>query len=222
MEAAIHVKPFGFDRVFRFAASEPTATNNGELLKQIAALQAEIDQLTAERDAMLARARADGFEAGLAQAHGERGTALLAAADAVHAALDDVDARLAQGADSMMKEAAEVALAAAEMLAGHAIEAAPARAVDEALARVIQQIGRGTPLTVRVHPDLHAEVDRLIAVRDGHDRRKLSVAVIGDESIAIGDALIFWDEGGLAVDSAQRRAAVLAELGALIDDRIAS
>lgn len=218
MEAAIHVKPFGFDRVFRFATSDTGAAHNTELLKQIAALQAEIDRQAAAHEAALSRARVDGFEAGLVQARSERATALLAAADALHASLDEIDARLSETADSMVRDAAEVAIAAADVLAGHAVAKAPGRAIDEALGRVLEQIGRGTRLNVRVNPALAEEVERLVAARAGQERRTLSIAVITDDALAPGDAVIFWDEGGLAIDGAARRAAVMAELGALVTD----
>lgn len=219
MEAAIHVKPFGFDRVFRFASSEPAPANTIELSKQIAALQAENDRMVSEHIAALSLAREDGFAAGLAQARGERDTAMLAATDALHAAIDEIDARLTVTADAMMKDAAEVAFAAAEVLAGHAIDHAPARSVDEALGRVLQQVGRGTQLRVKVHPSLVEDIEDMIATRASKERRKLTINVVEDDAMAPGDALIHWDEGGLGVDAAARRAAVMAELGPLLGDR---
>lgn len=215
MEAAIQVKPFGFDRVFRLATADPAVPGHADHHKQTETLQAEIDRLTHEREADLARARTDGFEAGLVQARRERAAALLSATDALHAAIDDIDTRLAGAADVMMREAAEMALAAAEVLAGHAIDHAPARAIDEALGRALQQVGRGTPLIIRVNPALAADVERAIALRVSQERRKLTLTVIGDETVAEGDAEIFWDEGGIGVDAAVRRAAVMTELGAL-------
>lgn len=216
MEAAIHVKPFGFDRVFRFPAGESPAANCADLERQIAALEAEFDRSAKERQSVVERAREEGFAAGLAQARAEREAAMLAAVDALHAALDDVEARLPDMNDATRRDAAEAALAAAEILAGHAVDVAPARAVDEALGRVLEQIGRGAQLHIRAHPELVAEVERLVLVRTGRERRKLSITVLADPALAMGDALIFWDEGGLGVDAAARRSAVLAELGPLL------
>jgi len=216
MEAAIHVKPFGFDRIFDAAGDEAPDVDIHALTDQIDALQTRIDTLIETHRAELAHARADGFETGLMQARREREVALLSAADAIHAAIDEADARLIEAADTMAKDAAAVALAAAEMLAGHAIDQAPARAIDEALDRVLRQVARGTRLTIRVHPSLLSEVQRLIVARQEQDRRKLSIVAVADEATAEGDALIFWDEGGVAIDKAARRAAVLAELGPLL------
>src|SRR3546814_12849863 len=67
---------------------------------------------------------------------------------------------------------------------------------------------------IRVNPALAADVERAIALRVSQERRKLTLTVIGDETVAEGDAEIFWDEGGIGVDAAARRAAVMTELGA--------
>lgn len=219
MEAAINVKPFGFDRVFRFAAGEPPPkTNNGELHQQIADLEAQIAALREVHAVEILRIRAEGYEAGLMQARAERDTALLAATDALHAALDDVDARLASTAETMMRDAADLAYMAADVLAGHAVARAPERAIDEALGRVLQQVTRGTQIGIRVHPSLAADMEELIAKRRSQERRKLALVVLEDADMAPGDAQIFWDEGGLGVDAEARRAAVLAEIGPLLNN----
>jgi flagellar assembly protein FliH len=216
MEAAIPVKPFGFDRVFHVPGGEPAAVDTHALNDRIVDLQDRITAMAEAHRAELARVRAEGHAAGLAQARGERGVALLTAADAIHAAIEQIDARLAEATDTMMKDAADVAIAAAEVLAGHALDIAPARAIDEALDRVLRQVARGTRLTVRVHPALFDEIQRLIVARAERDRRKLAITAIADETTPEGDALIFWEEGGLVVDKAARRAAVLEELGPLL------
>ena len=218
MEAAIHIKKFGFDRVFNVPGGEPPDVDAPDQNEQIEDLQARIDLMEEAHRAELFRARADGFEAGLGQARREREAAVLSAVDAIHAAIEQVDAYLAEVTDSITRDAAEIALAAAHVLAGHAIAHSPARAIDEALGRVLQQVARGTQLTVRVHPGLLPDVQRMIADRQAHDRRKLSIATLADETTPEGDALIFWDEGGLAVDMSARNEAVLAELGSLLKD----
>jgi flagellar assembly protein FliH len=216
MEAAIHVKPFGFDRIFHIGGGESSAFDTDPPDARVDALHARIAALEAEHQEALARASADAFAAGLAQAREERDAALLMATDAIHAAIDDIDARLTETTERFMRDAAEVAFAAAEMLAGHAIDAAPTRAIDEALDRVLQQVARGTRLSVRVHPALLAPIEQRIAARQQNERRKLAIIAIGDADLAEGDAVIFWDEGGLAVDAAARRAAVIAEIGPLM------
>jgi flagellar assembly protein FliH len=221
MEAAIHIKPFGFDRIFRLADMEPaTVGDAGESeadVETIRTLRADIARLVKEHEAELARARADGFDAGLWQARNERDTALLAAVDALHGSLDDIEARLAASEQALTRDAAQVALSAAEALAGHAIATDPALAMDEALGRVLRQVRRGTLIAIRVHPTLVEEIERRVAVRQAGDRRKLSIGILPDDTVSPGDARILWEEGGLTVDAEARQAAVLAELAPLIN-----
>jgi flagellar assembly protein FliH len=223
MEASISIKPFGFDRVFRFghALEEedgPVSPPTEELHAQVAALQERIEQMRQDQEIALLKARSEGVAQGLAQARGERAEAMLSATDALHAALDDLDGQMAQTGDRLMREAADVALCAAEMIAGHAIAQEPGRAIDEALGRAIRQVARGTALLLRVHPDSLEDVERLLAQRRAGERRALDITIVADAGIAPGDAHIGWADGGLIVDAADRRAAVMRELGGLIGD----
>ena len=220
MEAAISIKPFGFDRVFRFGSAPdegPVATPPAELHAQIAALQERIEQMRQNQEAASLKARAEGVAQGLAQARSERAEAMLSATDALHAALDDLSGRWAEETGRIMHDAADVALCAAEMIAGHAIRQDPARAIDEALGRALHQVARGTALLIRVHPDSLTEVERLVAERRAGERRALSITVAADPAIPPNDAHVGWADGGLIVDAAARRAAVARELGSLID-----
>lgn len=219
MEAAISIKPFGFDRVFHFGVApeeEPLPPLSGELQAQVVALQERIDQMRADQEMAVLKARSEGVAQGLAQARAERAEALLAATDALHAAIDDLDGQLVRIGDRIAGEAAEVALCAAEMIAGHAMKQEPARAIDEALGRALKQVARGTALHVRVHPDTMAEVERLVAERRAGERRALSITIVPAPDIALHDAHIGWAEGGLVVDAAARRAAVARELHGLV------
>lgn len=218
MEAAISIKPFGFDRVFRFGSlpeDETALPSADDLHAQIATLQERIGQMRQDRETAELKARSEGVAEGLAQARAERAEAMLAAADALHAAIDDLDGQWTEISDRIAREAAEVALCAAEMIAGHALKQEPGRAIDEALGRALQQVVRGTALHIRVHPGSRAEVERLVAQRRAGERRALSIAIVEDADIAPHDAHIGWAEGGLIVDAAARRAAVERELGGL-------
>jgi flagellar assembly protein FliH len=215
MEAFIHVKPFGFDRVFHMTGGDAPAFDARTLNDRIDALRARIAAMEETHQEELAVAGADAFARGLEQARQERDAALLAATDAIHAAIEQIDARLADTAEAMARDAAEVALAAADMLAGHAVTEAPARAIAEALGRVLRQVARGTRLAVRVNPALAGAVEQMGEPR-GNERRRVSLSVIPDETLVEGDAVIFWDEGGLAVDAAARRQSVMTEMQALL------
>jgi flagellar assembly protein FliH len=211
-----NVERFAFDRIFAAPQSGGSAAPSGDALLEISALRAELALLRSDQEAQLALARAQGFDAGLAQARAERDVALLSAVDALQAGLEAIDDRFEEVSARLSGEASEVALAAAEMIAGRALDLAPADAVDAAIGRVLAQVARGTELEVRVHPDMIEPVEARLAQRQANDRRKLHLTVIGDVTLAPGDALIGWEQGGLALDAAARRAAVMAELETLL------
>lgn len=216
MNASFDIKPFAFDRIFAIAGPAAPGRQVEDLQFQIAALEAETQRLRDDQDAMLALARADGFEAGVTQARGERETAYLAAADALQASLEVMEDRLADVFTQVQQDATELALSAAEVLAARALAEAPAGAIDAAIGRVLKQVARGQELMVRVHPALMAEVERLIAERQAGDRRRLDLHVYGDETLAEGDARIEWDQGGLVLDAAERSRAIRSELSSLL------
>ncbi|ATY34516.1 FliH/SctL family protein [Sphingomonas psychrotolerans] len=210
------VERFAFDRIFSTPASESATIPSGDMLLEISALRAELALLRADVDAQLNLARAEGFEAGIAQARAEREVALLSAVDALHAGIEALDERFEDVSKRVSGEATEIALAAADMMAGRAIETAPAETIDAAIGRALSQVARGTELEIRVHPDLIEAIEARIAERQSKDRRKLNLMVIGDVTVAIGDALIGWEQGGLALDANARRQAVMNELETLL------
>lgn len=209
------VQRFAFDRIFTLNAADPKI-NAADLELEIIALRAEIALLKSDQGGAIAMARAQGFDAGLAQARAEREVALLSAVDALHAGIEVIDAHFTEVSDRVAGEAAEIALAAADMLAGRALETAPAAAIDAAIGRVLGQVARGTELQVRVHPDLVADIEEKIVQRQSQDRRKLSLSVSADDTLALGDAVIGWEEGGLTLSAAARREAITAELESLL------
>jgi len=210
-----NVQRFAFDRVFT-AHPSGQGPATAELMRELASLRAELAALKAEQGAQLALARAQGFEAGLTQARAERDAALLSAVDALQAGLETIDERFEEVSQRVTGEAAEIALAAADLIAGRALEAAPAEAIDAAIGRVLGQVARGTELEVRVNPGLVEAIEAKIAERQSKDRRRLFLTVVPDATIAMGDAMIGWEQGGLAVDAAARREAVRAELETLL------
>ncbi|WP_188054518.1 FliH/SctL family protein [Sphingosinithalassobacter sp. CS137] len=212
---SLHVQRFAFDRVFTAAMPESEAPRS-DLTLELAALRKELAVLRADHEGALAMARADGFEAGLTHARTERDTALLSAVDSLQAGIEALDGQFAETAERLTGEATDVALAAAELLAGRALEAAPAAAIDGAIGRVLEQVARGTELLIRVHPDLVSEIEARIADRQSKDRRRLNLAVVPDPALVPGDAHIVWEQGGLVLDAAARRAEIAAELETLL------
>jgi len=218
MDAAFHIKPFAFDRVFAAPPPRPRQMSLLDLELEVESLRTELETLRSDRDQELARARADGFEAGLYQARTEREAALLAATDALHAAIEAADADIEKAVGRLTQDAAEVALAAADLMAARALEHAPEQAIDEALSRVLEQVGRNPTLLIKVHPDIAEEMKRLVELRVSRERRRMTLTVIADASLSRGDTLILWDEGGLALTAEARRAVVLEELAPLFGD----
>ncbi len=211
----LHVERFAFDRVFSYC-NETKGSTQTDMALELSALRAELALAKSDADTREARARIEGFEAGLAQARAERETALLSAVDALQAGIEAIDGRFADAQDSMAGDATEVALAAAELLAARALETAPGIAIDDAIGRTLRQVSRGTEIQVRIHPDLAPDIETRLESRQAADRRRLNVHIIPDDRVAVGDAEILWDQGGLTLDRAERRAQIMAELEALL------
>lgn len=215
MVTTTRVKPFPFERIF----SEPSveaARNDDALVARIETLEAERERMRMEHVEALAAASAEAFQQGLDQARAERETALLAAVDALQASIEAVEAGLAEIEGRLAREAGELALAAADLLAARTLELAPAAAIDEAIGRALSQVRRGQPIRVRVHPDLVAEIEEVVAERQAAERRRFSLTVLGDPTLSPGDAFLQWDQGGLHLDAEARRAALRAELDGLL------
>ena len=216
MATTSQIRPFAFERVFVPTPQKKGAPDPLQLAAEAESLRAQIERMTLEQERALAHARQDGFDAGLAHARTEREAALLAAVDALQAGVE----QLAEEADQLVAkvtgDGAELALAAADLMAARALAAAPADTVNEALGRALEQLGRNPTLQIAVHSSLKEEMERLVAIRVAGDRRKMFLDVVADDSLAPGDALLSWHEGGLRLDAAARRQAVMEELEGLL------
>ena len=213
------IQPFSFDRVFRSSQREPVEVAEvaaTRMREEIAALEARVERMAQDHAAELSRARTDGFEAGLVQARSERDEAVLAATDALHAALEEARRDFDRVSEDIARDAAVVAYQAANMLAGHAVDHDPVRAIDEALERALDQVSRGTGLVIRINPAIREDMEKRVALRQAREQRRIDMMLVEDDAIPLGDAQITWTEGGLVVDAMARRAAVLAELGGLL------
>lgn len=188
-----------------------------DLRLHVAQLEADLAAAQRERDEAVAAAHAEGLAQGLVQARGERAEAQLAATDALHAALDELAGEFQALTDQITRNSADVALTAAEMLAGHALHIQPERAVEEALARVLDQVAYGTALHIRVHPDQWEYFQNFVQKYAALHAAKPEIQLVADAAIAPHDAQISWAQGGLIVNAAERRAAVLQEFAALLD-----
>ena len=216
MDQTLNIRPFAFDRIFAMPAAAAPTLRTEDLQLQIVSLEAELERMAVDHMTALTLARAEGFDAGLSQARGEQHAALLSATDALQSTLELTDERLEEIITRATQDAAGVALAAAEMLAGRAIAHDPNLAVDQAIGRVLEQVARGQDVWVRVNPSLVEDVKTLIGERQSRDRRRLNLHVVPDEQLISGDAQIEWDQGGLTLDAAERAIVVRAELESLL------
>lgn len=216
MVTAVQVKPFPFDRVFSDPPSKTRSYNEGALGARVAALEADLERMKIEQEVALAVARAEAFQQGLDQARGERDTALLAAVDALQASIESVEEGFGEIEERLAREASELAVAAADLIAARALEVDPHGAIDEAIGRALNQVRRGEPIQVRVHPDLVADIERLVSERQASERRRLSLTVHADATLIPGDVALVWDKGGLRLDVEARRAAIRDELNGIL------
>jgi flagellar assembly protein FliH len=205
-------RPYAFERIFALSAAD-ASRHPEDLALQVLSLQADLQHLREESTAELARARADGFAAGMAQARTDNTAALEATATVLADEIARLDSNFAETEGRMARLAAEVTLAAADLLAARAIQDSPGVAVDAAIARVLSQTGFREALHVHVHPSLTAPLSDLIADRQAVEQRTLAITIHDDPLVKPGDAHILWDQGGLSLDAAARATAVREALG---------
>lgn len=220
MQTDRRILPFAFDRTFPSPLGEPARmlrrkTDAHDLALEVDALKDQIAQLTQHHRDELACARSEAFAAGLDHARTEREEAILAAIDAAQASLETLALQHDELRSETVADASQLALVAAEILAGCAIEHEPGRPIDEAIGRALLQVTRGEEIEIRVHPDLFEDITQRIDRRQAGDRRQLFLNVSADPAVAPGDAVLSWERGGLLVDAASRRQALLDELAPL-------
>lgn len=221
MQTNFPIQPFLFDRTFngtsRSATSPHRRTGDAkELALEVESLRRKIATISEMHSNELDLTRREAFEAGLEHARNERESAVLASVDALQASLEAVSEQFTDLRIEVVAQAGELAIAAAEALAGHAVALAPGRAIDEAIGRALAQVTRGEEIEVRVHPDLTEEIERRIADRQRGDRRRLHICVNADAGVAPGDALLKWERGGISLNAADRRQMVIDEIGPLL------
>lgn len=181
----------------------------------LAAVRAEMEALRADQSVAIARARSEGYMEALAQMRAEREQALLSAWDALHTAWEEFEHGRDAITEQLREEATTLALSIGEALAARALVDAPGEAIDQAIGRVLSEIARGQEVIISVHPDLAPDIEARIATRQAADRRRLNLVVLHDDALAMGDAHLRWEGGGMRLDAAERLRAIHAELAAL-------
>lgn len=214
MDQSQGIKPFCFDTEFSVVPQfEDGPITEGALA--ITAMRAQIEAMRADHSIALTQARDDAFREGLNHARAEREQALLDTIATIHDRWEDFADLRDTMAEQLRTEACALARAIGEALAGRALGDDPTEAIDQAIRRVLAQIARGQEVQVNVHPDLVAEVETRIAHHQSQDRRRLYLVVQADTSLALGDAHLRWDSGGLRLDAQARAAAIADELETL-------
>lgn len=164
-----------------------------------------------EVDQIAASARADGEAK--AQAKG------IASMDRMVGHLSPVAAQLAQIADTLRREAAELALIAAHKIAGEALDKAGNEAAAKAIAETIKLLKGNPVVTVSLAPHSIPEVEqRLEQLR--RQGRATSIAFIADPNARPGDWSVEWGEGATGFNREQVEAAIEAVIKARLQDPV--
>jgi flagellar assembly protein FliH len=150
-----------------------------------------------------ARARAAGF----------------ASVDRIVAHLAPVSAQLAQLADTLRREAAELALIAARKIAGEALDKAGDQAAAAAIASVIGLLKADPVVTVFVGPESLAEVKaRMEQIQ--RQGRHAAITFTADPGAKPGDWRVDWAEGSVGFSRDQVEGAIAAMISARLEDPV--
>lgn len=208
------IRPFQFDRDFTSTLSS-ASFSTAELQEELEHLKARLATSEAEMDVRLAAAREDGFAAGLAHARADQQMALLAALDALQAAVEAADADLTDMRAQMLDGAADLALAAAEQLAAISLAAEPTAAIQAAVEKAADEAGLDARLRIQLNP---ADATVVETSASHWTLRTVAIEIVPDPAIAPGDARISWGTSAMVLDKADRRNRV----EAAISDAIAA
>jgi flagellar assembly protein FliH len=168
-----------------------------------------------EADQLAAKALADG-EARARQTAEVRG---FASVDRIVAHLSPVSAQLAQLADALRREAAELALIAARKIAGEALDKAGAEAAAAAIAEAVRLLKHNPVITVSLAPESIPEVERRMDQlrRAG---RAVDMNFIADPAAKPGDWRVEWAEGSAGFSRDQVEAAIDAVINSRLQDPV--
>jgi flagellar assembly protein FliH len=166
--------------------------------------RAEADQLAAKALAEgEARARQKGF----------------ASVDQIVAHLSPVSAQLAQIADTLRREAAELAMIAARKIAGQALDAAGTEAAAAAIAETVRLLKTSPVIVVSLAPEAIPEVEqRMEQLR--RQGRAADISFVGDAKARPGDWRVEWAEGSVGFSREQVEATIDAVINARLQDPV--
>lgn len=168
-----------------------------------------------ETDQLAAKARADG-EAKAKQTAEVKG---FASVDRIVAHLSPVSAQLAQLADALRREAAELAMIAAKRIAGNALDQAGEKAAADAIGQTIRLLKGNPTVVVTLAAESLPEVERRMEQlrRNGPG---VAMTFIADPDARPGDWRIEWAEGSVGFSREQVEAAIDAVMSARLEDPV--
>ncbi|MDP3737223.1 MAG: FliH/SctL family protein [Hyphomonadaceae bacterium] len=168
-----------------------------------------------EVDQVAAKALAEG-EARARQTAEVKG---FASVDRIVAHLAPVSAQLAELADTLRREAAELALIAARKIAGAALDQAGDKAAADAIGEAVRLLRNNPIIVVSLAPESLPEVERRIDQlrRQG---RTINLSFIADPAAKPGDWRVEWAEGSVGFSREQIEATIEAVINARLQDPI--
>jgi len=168
-----------------------------------------------EADQLAAKALAEG-EARARQTAEVKG---FASVDRIVAHLSPVSAQLAQLADALRREAAELAIIAARKIAGAALDQAGDKAAAEAIAEAVRLLRNNPLIVVSLAPESLPEVERRVEQlrRQG---QMAHISFVANPAAKPGDWHVEWAEGSVGFSREQVEAAVEAVIQARLQDPV--
>jgi flagellar assembly protein FliH len=143
----------------------------------------------------IAAARAQGVAEGLVQANASIERAGSEALRAIAGLMQMMLGRLAEEAQSLRTDAAEVAIAAARVVAGTALDEFGEQAVADIVSQAVAQLRDVPRLVVRVSPDLAEIIEARLIGCAREAGFSGEIAVRGDPDAQNGDCILDWGDG---------------------------
>ncbi len=139
--------------------------------------------------------------------------------DRIVAHLSPVAVKLADVAETLRREAAEMAMIAARKIAGTALDAKGEEAAATAIAEVVRMLKLNPVITVSLAPESIPEVEQ----RMEQLRRQgtgTNIAFVGDPKARPGDWRVDWMDGSTGFSREQVEASIEAIISARLEDPI--
>lgn len=159
-------------------------------------------------EAELAAARAEGFHAGVDQAHREAQGQLAGLTGQLARSAERLFAQEAARTAAVEEHAAHVAIATAKALAGAALAEKPLAALEGAVRECLSHARTAPHLVLRVHESMVEAAEELVRKLAAEHGFAGKLIVLGQSDIVPGDGRIEWAEGGFVLDSQQLTALV--------------